>query len=236
MIGKAALSICGMSSTRLRLRQHDAGDTRRVADAQIAVKPLRVRTVDPNQDPVFRREPCGRVGAGRDLFTRGNGVFQIDDHSVGPARVSFRKPFRAIARHEQIGARSGHCKICAWSKDRAADSEEIAITRHDKPAAQIIAEGRESLAAVRDAVAGLRELSARWRSAREYNACSTDAELKAAVDKGRPASAAFVADALCCGSVVRRCAVRKVRLVHDGRHPDLRSLGYCSKITTLGCV
>jgi prevent-host-death family protein len=45
--------------------------------------------------------------------------------------------------------------------DRAADGEEIVITRHDKPVARMIPEGRESLATVRDAVAGLRGFRAR---------------------------------------------------------------------------
>ena len=40
--------------------------------------------------------------------------------------------------------------------DRVADGEEIVITRHDKPVARIIPEGRESLATIQDAVAGLR--------------------------------------------------------------------------------
>jgi prevent-host-death family protein len=42
--------------------------------------------------------------------------------------------------------------------DRVADGEEIVITRHDKPVARIIPEGREPLVTVRDAVAGLRGL------------------------------------------------------------------------------
>ena len=69
--------------------------------------------------------------------------------------------------------------------DRVADGEEIVITRHDKPVARMIPEGRESLASVRDAVAGLRGLRARMAKRRGYKA-PTDAELKAAVNQGRP--------------------------------------------------
>ena len=69
--------------------------------------------------------------------------------------------------------------------DRVADGEEIVITRHDKPVAQMIAEGRESLVTVRNAVAGLRELRARMAKRKGYRA-PTDAELKEAVDQGRP--------------------------------------------------
>jgi prevent-host-death family protein len=69
--------------------------------------------------------------------------------------------------------------------DRVADGEEIIITRHDKPVARMIPEGRESLATVRDAVAGLRELRAKMAKRKGYRAL-TDAELKAAKDRGCP--------------------------------------------------
>ena len=42
--------------------------------------------------------------------------------------------------------------------DRVARGEEIVITRHDKPVARMVPEGRRSLEEVRKAVAGLREL------------------------------------------------------------------------------
>ncbi len=69
--------------------------------------------------------------------------------------------------------------------DRVADGEEIVITRHDKPVARIIPEGRESLATVREAVAELRRLRARMVKRKGYRA-PTDVEFKAARDKGRP--------------------------------------------------
>ena len=42
--------------------------------------------------------------------------------------------------------------------DRVTRGEEIVITRHDKPVARIVPEGRRSLDEVRQAVTGLREL------------------------------------------------------------------------------
>jgi prevent-host-death family protein len=45
--------------------------------------------------------------------------------------------------------------------DRVAHGEEIIITRHYKPVARMVPEGREALGTVRDAVTRLRELSAR---------------------------------------------------------------------------
>ena len=42
--------------------------------------------------------------------------------------------------------------------DRVTRGEEIVITRHDKPVARIVPEGRRSLDEVRQAAAGLREL------------------------------------------------------------------------------
>jgi prevent-host-death family protein len=42
--------------------------------------------------------------------------------------------------------------------ERVARGEEIVITRHEKPIARIIPEGRRNLDEVRDAVADLREL------------------------------------------------------------------------------
>jgi prevent-host-death family protein len=69
--------------------------------------------------------------------------------------------------------------------DRVADGEEIVITRHDKPVARMIPEGRESLATVRGAVTGLRDLRAKMARRKGYRT-PTDAELRAARDQGRP--------------------------------------------------
>jgi prevent-host-death family protein len=69
--------------------------------------------------------------------------------------------------------------------DRVAGGEEIVITRHDKPVARMIPEGRVSLETVQSAVAGLRKLRGKMSKRKAYRA-PTDAEIKAAVDQGRP--------------------------------------------------
>jgi len=42
--------------------------------------------------------------------------------------------------------------------ERVAKGEEIVITKHDKPVARLVPEGRQTLASVKEAVASLREL------------------------------------------------------------------------------
>ncbi|HVY70564.1 MAG TPA: type II toxin-antitoxin system prevent-host-death family antitoxin [Verrucomicrobiae bacterium] len=66
--------------------------------------------------------------------------------------------------------------------DRVARGEEIVITRHEKAVARIVPEGRASLAGVRSAVAGVRELREKI-AARKGKL--TLAELKSAVAEGR---------------------------------------------------
>ena len=69
--------------------------------------------------------------------------------------------------------------------DRVARGEEIVITRHDKPVARIVPEGRHSLEDVRKAVAGLRELQndiARSAAGKEKLSW---ADFKAFVEEGR---------------------------------------------------
>jgi prevent-host-death family protein len=67
--------------------------------------------------------------------------------------------------------------------DRVAASEEIVITRHDKPVARMVPEGRGSLESVREAVRGLRELRARIASRKGYKPL-TDAEIRSAINEG----------------------------------------------------
>jgi prevent-host-death family protein len=68
--------------------------------------------------------------------------------------------------------------------DRVAAGEEIVITRHDKPVARIVPEGRSSLESVRAAVRGLLELQSRIASRKGYKPL-TDAEIKSAINEGR---------------------------------------------------
>ncbi len=69
--------------------------------------------------------------------------------------------------------------------DRVAAGEEIVITRHDKPIARIVPEEGGSLESIREAVAGMRALRAR-AAARKGFRLLTDAEIKAAINEGRP--------------------------------------------------
>ena len=68
--------------------------------------------------------------------------------------------------------------------DRVVDGEEIVITRHDKPVARIVPEGRASRESILEAVAGLRALRAKTAGRKGFQPL-TDAEIRAAIDEGR---------------------------------------------------
>ncbi|MGH8245544.1 MAG: type II toxin-antitoxin system Phd/YefM family antitoxin [Gammaproteobacteria bacterium] len=69
--------------------------------------------------------------------------------------------------------------------DRVANGEEIVITRHDKPVARMVPEGRRSLEEVRQAVAGLRELQQRIATRSTGKAKLTWDDFKSFVQEGR---------------------------------------------------
>jgi prevent-host-death family protein len=69
--------------------------------------------------------------------------------------------------------------------ERVAKGEEIVITRHEKPVARLVPEGRRSLKAVQTAVAGLFELRGRIAEHNKGNAKLTAAEIKSWIDEGR---------------------------------------------------
>ena len=68
--------------------------------------------------------------------------------------------------------------------ERVAKGEEVVITRHDKPVARLIPEGAQRLDEVRRSVQGLRDLQQRIR--RRSKARLSDAEVRAAIEQGRP--------------------------------------------------
>lgn len=68
---------------------------------------------------------------------------------------------------------------------RVARGEEVVITRHDKPVARLVPEGRRNLEEVREAVAGLRALRARMAIRRAGRSRLTRSQVKAAVSAGR---------------------------------------------------
>jgi prevent-host-death family protein len=68
--------------------------------------------------------------------------------------------------------------------DRVARGEEIVITRHDKPVARIVPEGRESLERVRRAVDDIRRLRNEIAQRKGFKPL-TDKEIKDAINEGR---------------------------------------------------
>lgn len=69
--------------------------------------------------------------------------------------------------------------------ERVSRGEEIVITKHEKPVARIVPEGRRSLAQVREAVEGLRALR-REMAKRPGFKPLTNKEIKDAINEGRP--------------------------------------------------
>jgi len=68
---------------------------------------------------------------------------------------------------------------------RVESGEEIVITRHDKPVARIIPEGRPALADIQQAVSDLRALRKEMSKRRGFKPL-TDKEIRDAIDEGRP--------------------------------------------------
>jgi prevent-host-death family protein len=70
--------------------------------------------------------------------------------------------------------------------ERVAQGEEVIITRHEKPVARIVPEGRASLEAARQAVARLDALRESIAARTKGKARLTTADVKSAVEEGRP--------------------------------------------------
>jgi prevent-host-death family protein len=68
--------------------------------------------------------------------------------------------------------------------DRVARGEEIVITRHDKPVARIVPEGRDSLEEVRRAIRSMRENRRRMAQRKGFKPL-TDKEIRDAINAGR---------------------------------------------------
>ncbi len=69
--------------------------------------------------------------------------------------------------------------------ERVARGEEIVITRHEKPVARIVPEGRRSLEQVRQAVAALHQLRLRIDGRSKGKSKLSDAEVRDALEEGR---------------------------------------------------
>jgi len=68
--------------------------------------------------------------------------------------------------------------------DRVSRGEEVVITRHEKPVARLIPEGRPSLVRVREAVQELRSLRGEIAGRRGFKPLSHK-EIKSAINEGR---------------------------------------------------
>ena len=69
--------------------------------------------------------------------------------------------------------------------ERVARGEEIVITRHDKPVARLIPEGRRKLSRVQQAVNDLRGIQRRIHARTQSKGTISDAEVRAAIAAGR---------------------------------------------------
>jgi prevent-host-death family protein len=69
--------------------------------------------------------------------------------------------------------------------ERVARGEEIVITRHDRPVARIVPEGRSSRDDVREAVAALRGLRERIAKRRGDKPALTHAQIGRLIQEGR---------------------------------------------------
>jgi prevent-host-death family protein len=69
--------------------------------------------------------------------------------------------------------------------ERVSRGEEIVITRHEKPVARVIPEGRPSLETVRRAAANLRDLSRQIAKRKSFKPL-TNKEIRSAMNEGRP--------------------------------------------------
>lgn len=69
--------------------------------------------------------------------------------------------------------------------ERVAQGEEIIITRHDKPVARLVPEGRGNLEEVRAAASGLRELRQRIAARMGHKHRLTSAEIRSLINEGR---------------------------------------------------
>lgn len=69
--------------------------------------------------------------------------------------------------------------------ERVAQGEEVIITRHEKPVARLVPEGRRNLEFVRAAVAGIFELRQQISHRNQGKPKLTAAEAKAWIGEGR---------------------------------------------------
>jgi prevent-host-death family protein len=69
--------------------------------------------------------------------------------------------------------------------DRVAHGEEIVITRHDKPVARMVPEGRPAIREIQEAVHELRALRREIAGRKGFRPL-TDREIRQSINEGRP--------------------------------------------------
>ena len=69
--------------------------------------------------------------------------------------------------------------------ERVVQGEEVIITRHDKPVARLVPEGRRNLESVRAAVAGMIELRGKISERNQGKPKLSAAEVKSWIGEGR---------------------------------------------------
>lgn len=69
--------------------------------------------------------------------------------------------------------------------ERVGRGEEIVITRHDKPVARIVQEGRQDLQRIQQAVLGLAQLRLQIGLRSKGRAKLSDVEVRSAIEAGR---------------------------------------------------
>lgn len=69
--------------------------------------------------------------------------------------------------------------------DRVSRGEEIVITRHEKPVARMVPEGRSSVRQIREAAMELKALRKQMARRRGFKPV-TDTEIRKAIEEGRP--------------------------------------------------
>jgi prevent-host-death family protein len=69
--------------------------------------------------------------------------------------------------------------------ERVARGEEVVITKHDRPVARLVPEGRRNLAAIQEAVADLRALRGQIATRNKGKPKLTAAEVKSWIEEGR---------------------------------------------------
>jgi len=69
--------------------------------------------------------------------------------------------------------------------ERVANGEEVVITRHDKPVARLIPEGRPSIESVREAVSKIRDFRKKLTERSKGKKALSFEDFKSARDEGR---------------------------------------------------